>query len=271
MGIKILLASLISFGAADPTPPAAVDEAFERGAVEIEVDGTLRSIPYRIHRPSSASPEAPLPLVVFLHGVGERGADNDRQLRHFPERWIREPHLGARHPAVVLAVQCPDDEDWGGVIRDGEEWRPGATEATPAMRGVQELVARLSATPEIDRARIYLTGLSMGGFGTWDLLARHGDWFAAAVPICGGCDPGHGRRIAESGVPIWNFHGLDDGVVLVDRSRDIVEAIRAAGGRVGHTELPNVGHDSWSHAYGPNGAMDWMFAQRRPISTASTP
>ena len=91
----------------------------------------------------------------------------------------------------------------------------------------------------------------------------------SAVPICGGGDPRHGKVIAESGVPIWNFHGTADRDVLIRESRGVVEAIRAAGGRVGHTELPDVGHDAWSHAYGPNGAIDWMFAQRRPAAEAT--
>ena len=266
MGIKILLASLLSFGAAEPGPPVDPAEAFEPGTVTIEIDGVSRAFPYRLHRPAGASAERPLPLVVFLHGAGERGADNTSQLRHFPERWVRESHLGARHPAMVLAVQCPEDENWGGVIRDGEgEWNIAATPPTPGMQAVEMLVRDLAQESGVDRSRIYLTGLSMGGFGSWELLARHGDWFAAAVPICGGADPNHGRMIVESGVPIWNFHGMADKVVPLSASRGIVEAIRAAGGRVGNTELPDVGHNSWAHAYGPNGAIDWMFAQRRPV------
>ena len=272
MGIKVLLASLLSFGAAEPGPPVDPGEAFEPGTVTIEIDGVSRAFPYRLHRPDSGNPDRPLPLVVFLHGSGERGADNVSQLRHFPERWVQEPHLGARHPAIVLAVQCPAGEDWGGVEDSGADvWNAGGTETSPAMQAVEALVRELSATPEVDRARVYLTGLSMGGFGTWDLLSRHADWFAAAVPICGGGDPRHGAALAESRVPIWNFHGTADRDVLIQESRGIVDAIRAAGGRVGNTELPDVGHNSWVHAYGPNGAIDWMFAQRRPIPDAVSP
>ena len=270
MGLKFLLASLLSFAAVGKRPAIEDVEAFERGTVTIEIDGTPRSFPYRLHRPASASADRPLPLVVFLHGAGERGKDNVSQLRHFPERWVREPHLGARHPAFVLAVQCPDGEDWGGVVEPGADvWRAGGTDTSPAMQGVETLLRELAASPEVDPTRIYLTGLSMGGFGTWELLSRHADWFAAAVPICGGGDPRHGKVIAESGVPIWNFHGTADRDVLIRESRGVVEAIRAAGGRVGHTELPDVGHDAWSHAYGPNGAIDWMFAQRRPAAEAT--
>ena len=124
-------------------------------------------------------------------------------------------------------------------------------------------VRELAAEPGIDERRIYLTGLSMGGFGSWDLLEHHPDVFAAAVPICGGGNATAAKTIVDGGTPIWNVHGDADRVVLVERSRDMVDAIRAEGGRVGHTELPGVGHDSWSWAYGPTGVVEWMFSQRR--------
>ena len=107
MGLKFLLASLLSFGAVGNRPAIEDVEAFERGTVTVEIDGAPRSFSYRLHRPASATPERPLPLVVFLHGSGERGDDNAKQLRHFPERWVREPHLGARisRPTQQVRVQ----------------------------------------------------------------------------------------------------------------------------------------------------------------------
>lgn len=246
--------------------PAAVagSDAFVKGEVRIEVDGAPRTFGYRLLRPEVGGADTPLPLVVFLHGAGERGDDNTAQLRHFPERWIAERHLGRRHPAVVLAVQCPANETWSGIDRrDDGTWHVGSPEVAPAMLAVEALVRELSADDSIDRRRIYLTGLSMGGFGSWDLVARHGDWFAAVAPICGGGDLANAERIAAGGTPIWNVHGGADEVVPAELSRRTIAAIRDAGGRVGHTELPGVGHDSWVWAYGPNGVMDWMFAQQR--------
>ncbi len=244
---------------------ADVEAAFQKGEVGIEVDGATRRFGYRLHRPEAVDPATPLPLVVFLHGAGERGDDNKAQLRHFPERWIAERHLGKRHPAVVLAVQCPKDETWSGIDRrDDGTWHVGSSEVAPAMRAVETLIRRLAADETIDRSRIYLTGLSMGGFGSWDLVARHGDWFAAVVPICGGGDLANAGKIVASGTPIWNVHGDADDIVPVHLSRRTITALREAGGRVGNTELPGVGHNSWAWAYGPGGVMEWMFAQQRP-------
>lgn len=235
------------------------------GEVAVDAEGGSRTIPYRLHTPAEASEDEPLPLVVFLHGAGERGDDNRAQLTYLPDWWLKAPHLGARHPAFVLAVQCPRGQSWSGPRGRGHRtWNLPGIPVPPAMQAVETLIRRLASDPSVDRTRIYLTGLSMGGYGTWNLLARHADWFAAAVPICGGGDPGAADRIVESGVPIWNVHGDADEVVSVDRSREIVEAIRAAGGWIGHTELPGVRHDSWSWAYGRDGVTDWMFAQRRP-------
>ena len=203
--------------------------------------------------------------MVFLHGAGERGDDNQSQLRHFPDRWVREPHLGRRHPAHVLAAQCPQNRSWSAVKKDDSEgWTLDTTAPmSPKLQAVVQKVLELSKDPSVDVTRLYLTGLSMGGFGSWDLLKHHPDTFAAAVPICGGGDPSAAKVIAEGGTPIWNVHGDADRVIVVERSRDMVEAIRAGGGRLGHTELPGVGHDSWGWAYGPGGVIDWMFAQRR--------
>ena len=262
MAFTKLLASLLLGGAAATS--VGPDTMFERGRVSVEIDGESRGFPYRLLRAEGATAENPLPLVVFLHGAGERGDDNTAQLRHFPERWVSEPHLGKRHPAFVLAVQCPENEAWSGVDRreDGT-WHVGAPTVAPAMQAVETLIRELSADPAVDSSRIYLTGLSMGGFGSWDLVARHGDWFAAVVPICGGGDVANAPAIVATGTPIWNVHGDADGVVPVDLSRKTITAIRDAGGTVGHTELPGVGHDSWNWAYGPTGVVEWMFAQRR--------
>lgn len=206
-----------------------------------------------------------MPLVVFLHGAGERGSDNSRQLRHFPERWVREGHLGSRHPAVVLAFQQPEGDWWSSIGKnEKDEWVADPEGSmTPRLAAVMAKVRELAADPAIDARRIYLTGLSMGGYGSWALLEHHPDVFAAAVPICGGGNPGAAKAIVAGRTPIWNVHGDADDVVPVERSREMVDSIRAAGGRIGHTELPGVGHGSWGWAYGPGGVIAWMFAQER--------
>ena len=143
--------------------------------------------------------------------------------------------------------------------------------ATVAMQAAMKKIRELVADPSIDASRVYLTGLSMGGFGSWDLVSRHPEWFAAVVPICGGGDPAFASRIAESRVPIWTVHGDEDRVVPVELTRDMIVAIREAGGRIGYSELPGVRHDSWRFAYGPEGTIEWMLAQRLPDSPAKAP
>ena len=117
------------------------------------------------------------------------------------------------------------------------------------------------AEEPVDPARVYLTGLSMGGYGSWDLAARHPHRFAALLPICGGGDAATAPRLTS--VPIWNFHGTADPVVPVERSRAIIKALTAAGGTPISSELEDVGHDSWTPAYGNAAVLDWLFAQRR--------
>jgi predicted peptidase len=113
----------------------------------------------------------------------------------------------------------------------------------------------------IDRRRIVLTGLSLGGYGAWAIGAAHGDRFAALVPICGGGEPADAERLAR--LPIWCFHGADDPVISVEESRTMVSAVRAAGGEVRYTEFPGVGHDSWTPAYANPELITWMLEQQR--------
>jgi predicted peptidase len=108
---------------------------------------------------------------------------------------------------------------------------------------------------------VYLTGISMGGYGSWDLAARMPEWFAAVIPICGGGDETTAPKL--KGLPIWCFHGAADKAVPVERSRTMVEAVKAAGGTVQYTEYEGVGHDSWSPAYRDPATLDWLFRQRR--------
>lgn len=265
MSIRSLIAGVLLGTSTSVGAPPEVEAAYEKGEIEVPVAEGTRTIPYRLHRPEEASSDEPRPLVIFLHGAGERGDDNQSQLRHFPDRWVRESHLGRRHPAHVLAVQCPRDRFWSGMMK-GEDgtWRQDTTAPmTPELQAVMKKVMELSKDPSVDTTRLYLTGLSMGGFGSWSLLEHHPETFAAAVPICGGGDPSAAKIIAEGGTPIWNVHGDADRVILVGQSRAMVDGIRAEGGRIGHTELPGVGHNSWGWAYGPGGVVDWMFAQKR--------
>ena len=278
----LLSAVSISVGASiagvTAVPPEVVSK-FEPGIIEVEHGGRTTEVPYRIHRPEGLSPDDPVPLVIFLHGAGSRGDDNRKQLGKLPEQWVTESRLGGRHAAVVFVPQCPKEDRWASVsvassseIDGGNKRRFDASQPpTVPMQAVMKKIRELVADPTIDASRIYLTGLSMGGFGSWDLVSRHPEWFAAVVPVCGGGDPSFAARIVDSGVPIWTVHGDADRVVPVDLTRTMVRAIRKADGRIGYTELPGVRHNAWDHAYGSEGTMEWMFGQQLPVVDEKAP
>ena len=218
------------------------------------------SISYRLMSPQSTDAKSRDPLIVFLHGAGERGSDNLAQLRYLPEVLALEENR-RRYPCYVAAPQCPLGSTWCTTNPKAPELqRLGATSLPAGL--VAELVRDVVADHAVDERRIYLTGLSMGGFGVWYAAARDPERFAAAAPICGGVRLFEPQRLRD--LPIWAVHGADDDVVPCDYSRRAIAAVRNAGGRPRYDELPKVGHDSWTPAYDPSfGLLDWLFAQRR--------
>jgi predicted peptidase len=209
--------------------------------------------------PPAIEPGRRYPLVVFLHGAGERGRDNEKQLKYLPT-WMAEPALRERHPCFLLAPQCREDERWVDISWADKKSTPQGPPTTDVLSVIAALNAVIAAEP-VDPGRIYLTGLSMGGYGTWDLAARQPERFAAILPICGGGDEATAPRLAK--LPIWCFHGDADKVVPVERSRTMIAAVRAAGGDPKYSELPGVGHDSWTPAYRDPAVLDWLFAQAK--------
>ena len=218
-------------------------------------------LPYRLLQPLKYDAAKKYPLVILLHGAGERGDDNSAQLKWggslFTNAEARE-----KFPAFVLVPQCPKDQKWVDM-----DWG-GDTGTAPAQSSAPQklLLAALETVQKefsIDADRLYVTGLSMGGYGTWDLITRYPDKFAAAAPICGGGDKT--KAAAAKPVPTWAFHGLADGVVKPSRTKDMVEGLKAAGGTVFHTEYPGVAHDSWVMAFAEPNLLPWMFAQKRGL------
>ena len=216
-------------------------------------------LPYRFFSPSVKAGQR-YPLVLFLHGAGERGSDNTRQMSNGAWAFASDSAL-ARRPAFVLVPQCPVGSKWSEVV-----WSAPAhtlsTQMTGPLASVVHLVDSLLRVLPIDPKRVYVTGLSMGGFGTWELIERFPERFAAAVPVCGGADTTQAARAA--GVPVWAFHGADDRVVIPERSRAMVRSLRRAGGQPRYTEYPGVGHAAWVPAYADTAMLGWLFAQRRP-------
>ncbi|MEM0967958.1 MAG: prolyl oligopeptidase family serine peptidase [Verrucomicrobiota bacterium] len=191
----------------------------------------------------AASSEA-WPLIVYLHGSSRRGRDIEEvKANGLP------PLLDAKRdfPFVVASPQALSGFPWQSC------WRPD---------DLILMLDHLLAEYHIDPQRVYLTGLSMGGYGTWACLAKHSGRFAAAAPICGGGDPDWARAIG--GVPIWAFHGEADRVVPIERSREMVEAIQEVGGNARLTSYPNVGHDSYTQTYANPRLYQWFLSHRRP-------
>ncbi len=216
-------------------------------------------LPYRLLAPDDYDPKKSYPLVIFLHGAGERGTNNEAQFVHGVSPFAKEAGRKS-HPCFLIAPQCPPGKRWVEVDWSAKAHTMPAEPSEP-MALLLELLPQLQKRYSIDPKRIYVTGLSMGGFGTWDLLARRPSLFAAAVPICGGGDEATAARIKD--VPVWVFHGDRDGVVKVERSRNMVAALRKAGGKSKYTEYKGIGHNSWTQTYNDPAVLKWLFAQRR--------
>jgi len=226
-------------------------------------------MPYRLFAPAHLEPGRAYPLVVFLHGAGGSGTDNTKQLEGgnvFGALAWTLPENQARHPAFVLAPQS--NWNWPCTIFDPKN--PPKTAADiklcpPGALGIGarlafEVIDSLLASLPIDRARLYLTGHSMGGAGTWHMIAQRPGFFAAAVPVCGRGHPETAPLVKD--VPIWNFHGALDDVEPIASSRVMIDALRKAGARPRHTEYPDLGHSAFAWAYTEPALVEWLYAQR---------
>lgn len=234
---------------------------YEARTVLLEVAGTSEQFGYRFLRPPETEAAGRYPLILFLHGAGERGTDNQAQLKYLPT-WLADSPLRQQYPCFVIAPQCRPDQRWSPFSWSDKTSSPLATNLTVDLAAAVAALNEVCVNEAVDPQRIYLTGLSMGGYGAWELVARYPERFAAVVPICGGGDELQAAKLVT--VPIWCFHGDADPVVPVERSRSMIAAIRAAGGKPRYSELPGVSHDAWTPAYQRRELLAWLFAQRRP-------
>ena len=214
-------------------------------------------LPYRIYIPQGKEPSGGFPLVLFFHGMGSIGHDNVKNLKLAGR--FGDHEFQKAHPCYVLVPQCHEDKRWvTATWNDAKhKFQPNPTEP---MAIALKLLRKTLETYPIDRNRIYVGGASMGGFATWDILSRQPDLFAAAFPICGGCDLANASRISP--IPIWAFHGSLDSTVLPSSSREMVAALRASGGSPRYTEYPDVAHESWEKTLAMPELFDWLFEQR---------
>jgi predicted peptidase len=202
-----------------------------------------RTVGYRylIYVPEDYSPESPVPLVLFLHGAGERGSHIELVAKHGPTKLVAQ---GKSFPFLLVSPQC----------RSGQWWEP---------EGLNALVDEIVDTHNVDTNRLYVTGLSMGGFGTWSLGIAYPDRFAALVPICGWGEPFAVSRLKK--MPVWAFHGAKDHVVPLAKGKEMVEALKRAGGSPRFTVYPDAEHDSWSETYDNPELYAWLLQQRKDM------
>jgi predicted peptidase len=250
-----------------PLPPGAQELAARMLAGKFSRPGMAYDLPYRLFVPAGYSEARRYPLIVFLHASGSNGTDNLRQLT--PSIGVMIGRVQTIEPAFVLVPQAPKGDKWvsgsgGAPFRNyRQEDRPQSPAAQLVLVGIDELEENYAIDPD----RIYLTGASAGGAGTWDLITRNGTGrFAAAVPVTGANDPSRAAVIAR--LPIWAFHGAEDDVSPVENTREMVRGLRALGSPVRYTEYPGVGHDSWGRAYAEPELFPWLFAQKRAADAA---
>jgi predicted peptidase len=218
------------------------------------------ALPYRLFVPPVCRTEKPCGLLLFLHGAGERGTDNRAQLKNDALAWI-EASAQNENPTLVAYPQCPPDMQWVDAPWANGQYEVAKTPVSKPMLAVLGLLAALEKEFAVDPARRLVTGLSMGGYGTWDLIVRNPTLFAAALPLCGGGDPSQATPIRE--LPLWAFHGDSDPAVPVRGSRLMVRALQAAGGHPRYTETAGGGHDVWTQAYRNPEVVRWLLSQKR--------
>ncbi len=189
---------------------------------------------YLLYLPADYSINKVWPFIFFLHGAGERGSDIEIVKKHGPPKIVLQ---NKNFPFIMAAPQCKEEMRW-----NTEE----------LFKLLDEIISKY----KIDTKRIYLTGLSMGGFGTWQMAVKHPDKFAAIIPVCGGGDPSKARRIKD--LPAWVFHGVKDNVVPLSKSEEMVRALKECGGNPKLTIYPNAEHDSWTETYNNPKIYEWL-------------
>ena len=235
--------------------------AFEK---KVYVTASGDSLNYRLLRPEVEQEGEKYPLVLFLHGAGERGSDNEKQLTHGSQMWLN-PVNRENYPAFVLVPQCPESGYWAYTDRPSSfepDQMPADVPLSPVFATLKELIDTYLAMLQVDKQRVYVIGLSMGAMGTYDMAIRYPEIFAAAIPICGTVNPT--RLSAAKDVKFRIFHGDADTVVPVSGSRQAYKALKAAGADVEYIEFPGVTHGSWNPAFTQPDFMSWLFSQKKP-------
>jgi predicted peptidase len=224
------------------------------------------TLPYRILFPANYDKNKKYPLLLFLHGAGERGNDNEKQLIHGSKLFITEENR-KNFPAIIILPQCPQESSWSVRKTDQSKQPPArvfdySMEPNWPLVAANELVKKFITEGSVDKSKVYITGLSMGGIGTFESVYRYPDMYAAALPICGGGDvKNYDKRIAKTA--FWVFHGDADAVVNVKLSQEMVEKLKTLKAEVKYSEYPGVGHNSWDNAFAEKDFLSWMLQHKK--------
>lgn len=215
---------------------------------------------YRILYPENYDAKKSYPLVIFLHGSGERGTDNEKQLTHGAILFIKRENR-TQYPSIVIFPQCPDKQNWAPIkSREKGFDYPLKSTSTEPMQLLMRLIAEIKKNEAVDKKRIYVAGLSMGGMGTLDLICRQPKTFAAAIPICGGVSIERLKKLKN--MPIRIYHGGADLIISPEHSKNVYNKLKSLGSN--NVELvifPEVGHNSWTKAFASPDFLSWMYAQ----------
>ncbi len=221
------------------------------------------TLPYRILLPENYSKEKKYPLVLFLHGGGEKGNDNEKQLINGVKVFL-DPVNRQKYPCIVIAPQCFANSSWYSAKVDRtvnppvRDFNYSAYPITPALAAVEELTKDIIKNESVKKDQVHVTGLSMGGMGTFEIVYRNPGLFESATPICGGGDARSYSK-KQTKTRFWIFHGSVDGTVDVKYSRQMVERLKELKAEVRYTEYPGVDHNSWDIAYAEPDLLPWIF------------
>jgi len=248
------------------TPPPDAENGY---LTETYTDATGQSMTYYLHIPCNEQDQRSYPLVLLLHGGGERG-QSDNSLEQNRSILVGDPYVQQwtsaevqnQWPGFIVVPQLMDSQQWVDVPSAQGSYHLARQPARPLLLA-KEIVEALQRTyPDIDPGRLYITGISIGGYGVWDAIERWPAFFAAAAPVSGGGDPAGAIKLTH--LPIWAFQGANDGDPPASASRAMIQAIRAFGGHPLHTQFPQAGHDIWLQVYTSRAFLSWLFAQKMP-------
>ena len=259
------LLPVLPASAANDMPQDVLEQFMAKSFTDSESGLTL---PYRMYIPGHTNKTRQYSLLLFLHGAGERGTDNRRQIAVNSEILTRIVQDTERdHACIIIAPQCPNNAQWVDTPWGNGSYSLDQIPQSKQLAAVMKLVELVRAGYDIDSSRMYISGISMGGYGTWDTIMRYPDMFAAAVPVCGAGDPSKASLLKN--VSIRAFHSSDDGTVPVSGSREMAGALEQAGGKIEYKEYTGYGHFSWEPAFAEPDLIDWLFAQRKPAAITS--